>query len=63
MKEGPSGSRPLVICLGVIHEAANLTEAIDLAEDLSHRHHAEAFVLKPIKKISPTHHVEMKDLA
>lgn len=59
----PTGNRPVVICQGVAYEAANLTEAIALAEDLSHRHHADAYVLKPVKLISPKREFEMKDLA
>ena len=57
-----SGSKPVVICSGQSHECKDLAEAQAKAEELAHKHGCDAFILKPIKKVSPKRDVTTTDL-
>lgn len=57
-----SGSKPLVVCNGSVYEAKDLEEAQSKAEQLAHQHQADAFILKPVKKVSPKREVVTTEL-
>ena len=57
-----SGNKPVVICNGTSHECKDMDEAQAKAEALAHQHSADAYILKPIKKIAPKRDVVTTDL-
>lgn len=57
-----SGNKPIVVCNGQAQEAKDLTEAQALAERLAHQHQADAYILKPVKKVAPKRDVVTTDL-
>lgn len=57
-----SGNKPIVVCNGQATEAKDLTEAQALAERLAHQHQADAYILKPVKKVAPKRDVVTTDL-
>lgn len=59
---GPSGSKPVVVSNGVVVEAKDLDEAQSTAEALAHKNQGDAFILKPVKKVSPKREVITTDL-
>lgn len=52
-----SGTKPLVICNGTTTEAKDMNDAQSIAERLAHQHQADAFILKPVTKVSPKREV------
>lgn len=58
----PDGTKPLVICRGVVEEVKDLDAATAKAEELAHQHNANAYILKPIKVVMPKREVISKDL-
>lgn len=57
-----SGDKPVVICGGVAKEAKGLVEAQAFAESMAHAQNADAYILKPVKKVSPKRDVVTTDL-
>lgn len=60
--ENMSGSKPIVICNGTSTEAKDMADAQAVAERLAHQHQADAYILKPIKKVAPKRDVVTTDL-
>lgn len=58
----PSGNKPVVICNGQVHEADDLKKAQEKAEQLAHQSQAEAYILKPVKKVAPKREVVTTDI-
>lgn len=61
-KPMPDGSKPVVICRGVVTEAKTMEEAQTLAESVAHQHSADAYILKPVKRVAPKRDVVTTDL-
>ena len=57
-----TGSKPIVVCNGQTIECDDLKAAQAKAEELAHKHGCDAFILKPIKKVSPKRDVTTTDL-
>ena len=57
-----TGNKPVVICNGQSFECKDMDEAQSKAETLAHQHSADAFILKPIKKIAPKRDTVTTDL-
>lgn len=57
-----SGNKPVVICNGQAVEVKDLDEAQAKAEQLAHQHQADAYILKPIKKVAPKREVVTTEL-
>ena len=47
------GDKPEVVCNGWSYECDTLKEAQAKAAELAHTHSADAYILKPIRKVSP----------
>lgn len=48
-----NGNKPLVVCNGRSYEARDLSDAQAQAEELAHKHHTDAYIPKPVTKVSP----------
>jgi hypothetical protein len=59
----PKGDLPVVICAGVVRTATDLESARFIALDMALEKRADAYVLKPILRVSSTVEVTVKDLA
>lgn len=57
-----TGSKPIVVCNGQHQEAKDLGDAQAIAERLAHQHQADAYILKPVKKVAPKRDVVTTDL-
>jgi hypothetical protein len=57
-----SGNKPIVICGGQIEECKDLDAAQLKAEELAHQKSADAYILKPIKRVAPKRDVVTTDL-
>jgi len=62
IKKMPDGSKPVVICRGVAEEAKDMDAAQALAEAKAHEHSADAYILKPVKRVAPKRDVVTTDL-
>lgn len=58
-----SGNKPIVVCGGEQREAKDMDEAQQIAESLAHSKSADAYILKPVKKVAPKRDVVTTDLA
>ncbi len=58
-----TGDQPLVICNGSAVACDDLASAQTKAEELAHKHGCDAFILKPVRKVSPKRDVVSVDLA
>jgi hypothetical protein len=58
----PDGKRPIVICRGVCEEAKDMEAAQSLAEAKAHEMNADAYILKPVKRVAPKRDVVTTDL-
>jgi hypothetical protein len=58
----PSGNKPIVICAGLVEECKDLDAAQAKAEELAHQKSADAYILKPIKRVAPKRDVVTTDL-
>lgn len=56
------GSKPLVICGGNYVTCEDMEHAQRRAEELAHQHSADAYILKPVKKVAPKRDVVTTDL-
>ncbi len=56
------GNKPIVICGGMIENCKDLDEAQRKAEELAHKHGANAYILKPVKMVAPKRDVVVTDL-
>lgn len=56
------GDKYAVVCGGQQFDFDKLEEAQAKAEELAHQHNANAFILKPIKKVAPKRDVVTTDL-
>jgi hypothetical protein len=56
------GRKPIVVCGGEAKEAADMDAAQALAEGLAHSKGADAYILKPVKKVAPKRDVVTTDL-
>lgn len=57
-----SGTKPIVICNGTTTEAKDQADAQAIAERLAHQHQADAYILRPIKKVAPKRDVVTTDM-
>jgi hypothetical protein len=57
-----SGNKPLVVCGGEVKEAKDMDDAQAIAESLAHSKSADAYILKPVKKVAPKRDVVTTDL-
>lgn len=57
------GTKPVVICGGVVTEVKDMTEAQAVAESQAHSKSADAYILKPVRKVAPKRDVVSTDLA
>lgn len=57
-----SGNKPIVVCAGCVQEADDMDKAQALAESLAHSKGADAYILKPVKKVAPKRDVVTTDL-
>lgn len=58
-----SGNKPVVVCGGEVKEAKDLDEAQGIAESVAHSKSADAYVLKPVRKVSPKRDVVTTELS
>jgi 1,6-anhydro-N-acetylmuramate kinase len=58
----PDGTKPVVICGGTVTEAKDMDAAQALAEEQAHAKSANAYILKPIKRVAPKRDVVTTDL-
>lgn len=56
------GSKPVVVCNGGSVEAKDMDDAQAKAEELANKHSATAYILKPVKKVSPKREVVTSDI-
>jgi hypothetical protein len=59
----PDGTKPVVICGGEIKEAKDLEQAQAYAEELAHSKSANAYILKPVRRVSPKRDVVTTELS
>ncbi len=57
------GTKPVVVCGGTLEEAKDMDAAQSRAEELAHQKSATAYILKPVKKVSPKREVVTTDIA
>ncbi len=57
------GTKPVVVCGGTLEEANDMDAAQSRAEELAHQKSATAYILKPVKKVSPKREVVTTDIA
>lgn len=57
-----TGSKPLVVCAGLVVECADETHALAVAEEQAHKNQCDAFILRPVKKVAPKRDVVVTDL-
>lgn len=62
-KKMPDGTKPVVICRGSVEEAKDMDAAQALAESKAHQMSADAYILKPIRRVAPKRDVVTTDLA
>lgn len=62
VKKMPDGTKPVVICRGVVEEAKDMDAAQALAESKAHELSADAYILKPVKRVAPKRDVVTTDL-
>lgn len=58
-----SGTKPVVVCAGEVKEAKDLDEAQSIAESLAHQKSADAYILKPVRKVAPKRDVVTTEIA
>jgi len=56
------GTKPIVICCGGVTEAKDMDEAQRIAESQAHSKSADAYILKPVKRIAPKREVVTVEL-
>ncbi len=56
------GSKPIVVCGGEAKEAKDMDAAQALAESLAHSKSADAYILKPVRKVAPKRDVVTMDI-
>lgn len=56
------GTKPIVVCGGSVTEAKDLDDAQRIAEEQAHQKSANAYILKPIKRVAPKRDVVTTDL-
>lgn len=59
----PDGTKPVVVCRGVTTEAKDMDDAQRIAEGEAHTKSADAYILKPVRRISPKREVTSTDLS
>lgn len=57
-----SGNKPIVVCGSEVKEAKDMDDAQAIAESLAHKSGADAYILKPVKKVAPKRDVVTTDL-
>ena len=57
-----SGSKPLVVCGGAVTEVKDMEEAQRVAEEQAHAKSANAYILKPVRMVSPKRDVVTTEL-
>jgi hypothetical protein len=58
----PDGTKPVVVCRGVVTEAKDMDEAQRVAESEAHAKSADAYILKPVRRVAPKREVVSIDL-
>ncbi len=58
-----TGDKPIVVCAGKMEEAKTMELAQSAAERLAHQHQADAYILKPVRKVAPKRDVVTTELA
>lgn len=58
----PDGTKPVVICRDLFEQVETLEAAQTKAEELAHQHNANAYILKPIRKVAPKRDTVSTDL-
>src|SRR5262249_29642397 len=62
-KKMPDGTKPVVICAGNVEEAKDMDDAQRKAEAAAHQKSADAYILKPVRRISPKREVVSTELS
>ena len=57
-----AGNKPLVVCDGHTEECEDLASARDRAADMAHQYNAEAFILKPVRKVKAKRSVTVTEI-
>ena len=57
------GRKPVVVCGGNVTEAKDMVDAQRIAEAEAHRSSADAYILKPVRRVSPQREVVTSELA
>jgi hypothetical protein len=56
------GNKPIVVCGGEAREAKDMEAAQSLAESLAHSKSADAYILKPVRRVAPKRDVVTTEL-
>ncbi len=57
------GTKPVVVCGGTLEEVKDMDAAQSRAEEFAHQKSATAYILKPVKKVSPKREVVTTDIS
>lgn len=61
-KKRMCGTKPIVVCGGEQREAKDMEDAQAIAESLAHSKSADAYILKPVRKVAPKRDIVSTDL-